>query len=149
MPGCPIQPDIITQFKYNSKKGVADATLRSMFKFQDSSEVHFQCDIAICKASRESPPPVSIRSAVRRTVCCACSVHHSTRKRGKKMTTGPLSLPYSPSPTIPPLQPFAYHHGHVKYTSTPIVDLYDKGCSSLKTLKLGRTMCMAHHVHGT
>nr|CAD7601621.1 unnamed protein product [Timema genevievae] len=46
---CPIQPEIITQFKYNSKKGVADATLRSMFRFQDSSEVHFQCDIAICK----------------------------------------------------------------------------------------------------
>nr|CAD7574154.1 unnamed protein product [Timema californicum] len=32
----------------------------------------------------------------------------------------------------------------VKYTSTPVVDLYDKGCPSLKTLKLGRTICMAH-----
>nr|CAD7264031.1 unnamed protein product [Timema shepardi] len=32
----------------------------------------------------------------------------------------------------------------VKYTSTPIVDLFDRGCSSLKTLKFGRNMCMAH-----
>nr|CAD7260345.1 unnamed protein product [Timema shepardi] len=32
----------------------------------------------------------------------------------------------------------------VKYTSTPIVDLYNRGCTSLKTLKLGHTMCMAH-----
>nr|CAD7201870.1 unnamed protein product [Timema douglasi] len=32
----------------------------------------------------------------------------------------------------------------VNYTSTSIVDLYDKGCSSLKKLKLGRTMSMAH-----
>nr|CAD7193821.1 unnamed protein product [Timema douglasi] len=31
-----------------------------------------------------------------------------------------------------------------KYTSTPIVDLYDRGCPSLKTLKLGRIICMAH-----
>ncbi|KAG8232370.1 hypothetical protein J437_LFUL008838 [Ladona fulva] len=46
--GCPLS-SVISPFKYNEKLGAADATLQSMFRFPDSNEVHFQCDIAICK----------------------------------------------------------------------------------------------------
>lgn len=47
--GCPANPNVISQFKYDEKKGHADAQLYSMFKFPDSTDVHFQCDIGICK----------------------------------------------------------------------------------------------------
>ncbi|XP_063216917.1 cuticlin-4 [Bacillus rossius redtenbacheri] len=49
--GCPTDARIISQFKFDRKLGVADATLRSMFRFSESSEVHFQCDIVVCKGS--------------------------------------------------------------------------------------------------
>jgi len=49
--GCPVNPRVISQFKYDEKAGAADATLYSMFRFPQSSEVHFQCDIAVCKGS--------------------------------------------------------------------------------------------------
>lgn len=49
--GCPVNPNVISQFKYNEKTGQADAQLFSMFRFSDSTEVHFQCDIGICKGS--------------------------------------------------------------------------------------------------
>jgi hypothetical protein len=44
-----VNPRVISQFKYDEKSGAADATLYSMFRFPESSEVHFQCDIAVCK----------------------------------------------------------------------------------------------------
>uniref|UniRef100_A0A1B6CA23 ZP domain-containing protein n=1 Tax=Clastoptera arizonana TaxID=38151 RepID=A0A1B6CA23_9HEMI len=47
--GCSINSRVISQFKYDEKLGHADATIFSMFRFSDSSEVHFQCDIAVCK----------------------------------------------------------------------------------------------------
>lgn len=47
--GCPINLDVISPFKYDEKTGTADATLRSMFRLPESNEVHFQCDIALCK----------------------------------------------------------------------------------------------------
>lgn len=40
--GCPINPNVIQNFIYDDKKGKADAQLQSMFRFPDSSEVHFQ-----------------------------------------------------------------------------------------------------------
>lgn len=47
--GCPLNKDIISQFRYDEKTGAADATLQSMFRLPESNELHFQCDIAICK----------------------------------------------------------------------------------------------------
>jgi len=47
-----VNPRVISQFKYDEKAGAADATLYSMFRFPESSEVHFQCDIAVCKGKR-------------------------------------------------------------------------------------------------
>lgn len=40
--GCPVNPDVIDQFVYDEKKGIAEARLKSMFRFPESSEVHFQ-----------------------------------------------------------------------------------------------------------
>ncbi|XP_066992545.2 uncharacterized protein [Anabrus simplex] len=47
--GCPFNQDVISPFKYDEKAGTADATLKSMFRLPESNQVHFQCDIAICK----------------------------------------------------------------------------------------------------
>lgn len=47
--GCTANSKVISQFKYDENLGIADATVYSMFRFSDSSEVHLQCDIAICK----------------------------------------------------------------------------------------------------
>lgn len=52
---CPVQRGVISKFKYDEKLGVADAVLYSMFRFQDSKEVHFQCDIAVCKGNTKHP----------------------------------------------------------------------------------------------
>ncbi|XP_046385570.1 uncharacterized protein LOC124155621 [Ischnura elegans] len=52
--GCPLSR-VISPFKYDEKLGAADATLRSMFRFPDSNEVHFQCDIAVCKGTCQEP----------------------------------------------------------------------------------------------
>lgn len=48
---CPSNRHVISQFTYNEKLGYADATIYSMFRFPDSSEVHLQCDIAVCKGT--------------------------------------------------------------------------------------------------
>ncbi|KAK0180727.1 hypothetical protein PV327_003081 [Microctonus hyperodae] len=53
--GCPVKTRVITKFIYDKEKGIADAQLFSMFRFSESPQVHFQCDIAICKGSC-SPP---------------------------------------------------------------------------------------------
>ena len=52
---CPLPGGVISQFKYNEVLGVADATLNSMFRFQDSNEIHFQCDLAVCKGACPEP----------------------------------------------------------------------------------------------
>ncbi|KAJ8928288.1 hypothetical protein NQ314_019171 [Rhamnusium bicolor] len=40
--GCPVNGEVISSFSYDEKKGTADAQLRSMFRFPESSRVHFQ-----------------------------------------------------------------------------------------------------------
>jgi hypothetical protein len=52
---CPLPGGVISKFKYNENLGVADATLYSMFRFQDSNEIHFQCDLAVCKGACPEP----------------------------------------------------------------------------------------------
>ncbi|XP_072162298.1 uncharacterized protein [Bemisia tabaci] len=49
--GCPVNPRVISKFKYDEKLSQADASLYSMFRFPESSEIHFQCDIMVCKGS--------------------------------------------------------------------------------------------------
>ncbi|XP_054275006.1 uncharacterized protein LOC128994455 [Macrosteles quadrilineatus] len=49
--GCANNKNIISEFKYNEKLGYADATIFSMFRFPESSELHLQCDIAVCKGA--------------------------------------------------------------------------------------------------
>lgn len=72
--GCPVNSDVISPFVYDDvKKNIADAQLRSMFRFPDSSEVHFQvnifktifpfvikllnfqCDVGLCRGSCPQP----------------------------------------------------------------------------------------------
>lgn len=47
--GCP-EKNIMSAFKYDIANGKAEAKLYSMFKFPESSRVHFQCDILVCNA---------------------------------------------------------------------------------------------------
>ncbi|XP_056635441.1 uncharacterized protein LOC130444369 [Diorhabda sublineata] len=48
--GCPVDEDtLLGPFAYDIKTGTANAQLKSMFRFPDSSEVHFQCDVSLCK----------------------------------------------------------------------------------------------------
>lgn len=49
--GCPVKARVTTKFIYDRNTGTADATLFSMFRFSDSSQVHFQCEIAVCRGS--------------------------------------------------------------------------------------------------
>uniref|UniRef100_A0A8D9BX38 ZP domain-containing protein n=1 Tax=Cacopsylla melanoneura TaxID=428564 RepID=A0A8D9BX38_9HEMI len=50
--GCPVNPsNVLSHFKYDNKLGHADATLHSMFRFSEDSQLHFQCDIALCKGA--------------------------------------------------------------------------------------------------
>ncbi|XP_066154630.1 uncharacterized protein [Euwallacea fornicatus] len=53
--GCPAKGEAVGQFTYDEAKGVADAPIPSMFKFSESSEVHFQCDVVICKGACFQP----------------------------------------------------------------------------------------------
>lgn len=46
--GCPFDRDIITSFASSPDGKSAVAMLKSMFKFPEGSEVHFQCDIEQC-----------------------------------------------------------------------------------------------------
>lgn len=45
----------MTPFKYDPKTGFADASLASMFRFPDSSELHLQCDIEVCRGACPEP----------------------------------------------------------------------------------------------
>lgn len=53
--GCPSNSQVIEPFVYDERKGTAEAQLRSMFRFPESSEVHFQCDIGLCKGTCPEP----------------------------------------------------------------------------------------------
>ncbi|XP_025199847.1 uncharacterized protein LOC112597836 [Melanaphis sacchari] len=53
--GCPSNSKVITPFKYDPKSGYADATLSSMFRFPDSPELYFQCDIEVCRGACVEP----------------------------------------------------------------------------------------------
>jgi len=53
--GCSVNTNLVSNFNYDESKSQANAELYSMFKFPDSSEVHFQCDIGICKGSCPEP----------------------------------------------------------------------------------------------
>ncbi|KAF5278334.1 hypothetical protein FQA39_LY05823 [Lamprigera yunnana] len=53
--GCPDNPDVIEAFTYDEKTGIAEAKLKSMFRFPESSEVHFQCDVGLCKGQCQQP----------------------------------------------------------------------------------------------
>lgn len=48
--GCPLDTRVISRLQYDQKEGSAQATIHSMFRFSDSSQVNLQCDIAVCKA---------------------------------------------------------------------------------------------------
>ena len=48
--GCP-DPKIMSEFVYDRQKGMAEAKIFSMFKFPESSRVHFQCDIIVCRGT--------------------------------------------------------------------------------------------------
>ncbi|XP_012270810.1 uncharacterized protein LOC105694571 isoform X2 [Orussus abietinus] len=52
--GCPVK-GVMTKFVYDRNTGYADSLLYSMFRFSDSPQVHFQCDIAVCRGSCGSP----------------------------------------------------------------------------------------------
>lgn len=45
--GCPANPEVIDNFKYDEKGGWAEAKLYSMFRFPESSEVHFQVSMKL------------------------------------------------------------------------------------------------------
>uniref|UniRef100_A0A1I8MDJ8 Uncharacterized protein n=1 Tax=Musca domestica TaxID=7370 RepID=A0A1I8MDJ8_MUSDO len=46
--GCPLDGEIISRFVPSAEGNYAEATLRSMFKFPEGSEVHLQCDVIQC-----------------------------------------------------------------------------------------------------
>lgn len=53
--GCPFKSSVISPFKYDPSSSSAEAELRSMFRFPDSSQLHFQCDIALCRGACPEP----------------------------------------------------------------------------------------------
>ncbi|KAF5307894.1 hypothetical protein FQR65_LT06461 [Abscondita terminalis] len=52
--GCPDNPDVIESFVYDEKNGIAEAKLKSMFRFPESSEVHLQV-MRYCALQRSVP----------------------------------------------------------------------------------------------
>ena len=44
---CP-ERNVLTQFVFDSSKGISSSKLYSMFRFPDSNTVHLQCDILLC-----------------------------------------------------------------------------------------------------
>lgn len=53
--GCPVKSSVISPFKYDPVTSSAEAELKSMFRFPDSSQLHFQCDIALCRGACPEP----------------------------------------------------------------------------------------------
>ncbi|KAH8359411.1 hypothetical protein KR093_006531, partial [Drosophila rubida] len=46
--GCPLEPELMTRFIPTADGRAAEATVNSMFKFPEGSEVHLQCDVVQC-----------------------------------------------------------------------------------------------------
>ncbi|XP_065372545.1 uncharacterized protein LOC135964280 isoform X1 [Calliphora vicina] len=46
--GCPLDSGIISRFVPSTDGNYAEATMKSMFKFPEGSEVHLQCDVIQC-----------------------------------------------------------------------------------------------------
>ncbi|CAG0922680.1 unnamed protein product [Notodromas monacha] len=53
--GCSERPDIISEFTYNYTTGTGRAEILEMFRFPSSAEVHFQCDILLCRGRCFAP----------------------------------------------------------------------------------------------
>ncbi|XP_022909936.2 uncharacterized protein [Onthophagus taurus] len=53
--GCPVNPDVITPFTYDEANSKADAEIQSIFKFPEGSQVHFQCEVGLCKGKCPEP----------------------------------------------------------------------------------------------
>ncbi|CAG9854250.1 unnamed protein product [Phyllotreta striolata] len=54
--GCPLDEEtLLGPFNYDTKNGIANAPLKSMFRFPDGSEVNFQCDVVLCKGACIQP----------------------------------------------------------------------------------------------
>lgn len=53
--GCPLRSSVISPFKYDPATSSAEAELKSMFRFPNSSQLHFQCDIALCRGACPEP----------------------------------------------------------------------------------------------
>ncbi|XP_073973373.1 uncharacterized protein isoform X2 [Rhodnius prolixus] len=53
--GCPLNKQVLSPFIYSEKEGHADSELYSMFQFPDGNQVHFQCDIGVCKGGCGEP----------------------------------------------------------------------------------------------
>ena len=45
---CP-ERNVLSQFVFDSDRGVSTSRLYSMFRFPDSNTVHLQCDIILCE----------------------------------------------------------------------------------------------------
>ncbi|KAK9890791.1 hypothetical protein WA026_012134 [Henosepilachna vigintioctopunctata] len=52
--GCPYDKKIISPFTYHDTKGYATAQIE-MFRFKEGSDVHFQCDIGLCRGACPDP----------------------------------------------------------------------------------------------
>uniref|UniRef100_T1I2Z6 Uncharacterized protein n=1 Tax=Rhodnius prolixus TaxID=13249 RepID=T1I2Z6_RHOPR len=52
---CPLNKQVLSPFIYSEKEGHADSELYSMFQFPDGNQVHFQCDIGVCKGGCGEP----------------------------------------------------------------------------------------------
>ncbi|XP_076059884.1 uncharacterized protein LOC143036420 isoform X2 [Oratosquilla oratoria] len=50
--GCP-DTRLMSHFVYNYTGGTAEAVLHKMFRFHNTSRIHFQCDVEICKGPCE------------------------------------------------------------------------------------------------
>ncbi|KAI5632102.1 hypothetical protein NE865_15169 [Phthorimaea operculella] len=50
--GCPVKQQSVT---IKTENGLADLMIASMFRFPDSSQINFQCEIGICKGSCIAP----------------------------------------------------------------------------------------------
>ncbi|GAV01331.1 hypothetical protein RvY_12061 [Ramazzottius varieornatus] len=48
--GCPIEGSGLSKFEPSNSPATVQATLKSMLRFQDSSQVHIQCDVLLCRA---------------------------------------------------------------------------------------------------
>ncbi|KAL0277909.1 UNVERIFIED_CONTAM: hypothetical protein PYX00_005026 [Menopon gallinae] len=53
--GCPTEPKVMSPFKWDPTVNAADSNLYSMFKFSESPQMNFQCDVVVCKGACAEP----------------------------------------------------------------------------------------------